>query len=44
MLQYNIDKVKWKRFKCGVIDHNKSLIKDAIKGAIPEYDTRLIQV
>jgi hypothetical protein len=44
MLQYNIDKVKWKRSKCGVIDHNKSLIKDAIKGAIPEYDTRLIQV
>jgi hypothetical protein len=36
MLQYNIDKVKWKRSKCRVLDHNKSLIKDPIKGAIPE--------
>jgi hypothetical protein len=37
VLQYKIDKVKWKRSKCEVLDHNKSLIKDPIKGAIWEY-------
>jgi hypothetical protein len=39
MLQYNIDKIKWKSFKCNVLDHNKNLIKDPIEGALPEYET-----
>jgi hypothetical protein len=43
MLQYNIDKVKCKRFKCNVFDQNKSLIKDLIEGAIPEYETFHVQ-
>ena len=39
MLQYSIDKVNWKRSKCNVLDHNKSLIQDPTEGAIPEYET-----
>jgi hypothetical protein len=39
MLQYNIDKVNWKRSKCNVLDHNKSLIQDPTEGANPEYET-----
>jgi hypothetical protein len=29
--------------KCNVLDHNKSLIKDPIKDAIPEYETFHVQ-
>jgi hypothetical protein len=44
MFHYSIDKkVKWKRSKCKVLDHNKSLIKDPFMGAIPEYETLHIQ-
>jgi hypothetical protein len=43
VVQYNIDKVKWKRSKCNILDHNKSLIKDPIEGAIPEYETFHVQ-
>jgi hypothetical protein len=43
MFHYIIDKVKWKRSKCKVLDHNKSLIKDPFMGAIPEYETLHIQ-
>jgi hypothetical protein len=43
MLQYNIDKVKWKRSKCNVLYHNNSLIKDLIECAIPEYETFHVQ-
>jgi hypothetical protein len=43
MLQYIIDKAKWKRSRCNVLYHNKSLIKDPIKGAIPEYETFHVQ-
>jgi hypothetical protein len=42
MFQYSIDKVKWKRSKCKVLDHNKSLIKGPFMGAIPEYETLYI--
>jgi hypothetical protein len=38
MLQYSINKAEWKRSKYKVLDHNKSLIKDPLMGAIPEYD------
>jgi hypothetical protein len=43
MLHYNIDKVEWKRSKCNVLDHNKSLIKDPIEGAILENETFHVQ-
>jgi hypothetical protein len=42
MFQYRIDKVKWKRSKCKVLDHNKSLINDPFMGVIPEYETLYI--
>jgi hypothetical protein len=43
MLQYSISKVKWKRSKGKVLDHNKGLFKDPIKGAIPEYEAFHVQ-
>jgi hypothetical protein len=44
MLHYSIDKVKWKRSKSKVFDHNKSLIKYPFMGAILEHETFMFSV